>query len=147
MELQTMVSERAGYIDRTIDARVAELAGQGIAVDVIRGDPWTLLLDIDTLEAERVYKTNLPLLQRHIACDDLICVFWEHARWRSKSGNWHIVVKVKYKPGFTCEQRAMLQAFLGSNPTRELASWIQSHAYPGEDPHVLFKPRRSTSSD
>ena len=126
------------YTKHSIETALAQLRDQGHALEPVYGDEHILLLDLDTFANQMVYTKNLRYAQRWM---ELI----ETDRWLSKSGNLHVVLRTDACLGL--RERAALQAFLGSDPTRELVSWFQAKesvlGVPQEDPHVLFRPVNS----
>jgi len=126
------------YIEHSIEQSLAAAHEAGWTVEPIYGDEHTLLLDLDTPESELLYAKNFNVAQRWIGLVEI-------ARWKSKSGvNTHVVVSAP-TTALSLRERAALQAFLGSDPTRELCSWFQARdggvgKVLREDPHVLFKP-------
>ncbi len=76
-----------------------------------------LLIDIDSPEALAVYEKNLPKFQMHVA------VVLNEERKASRNGNTHIYVTLDRN--VDTAERVMFQAFLGSDQTRELLSYVR----------------------
>lgn len=116
---------------RKTEKAIAEAISKNMTVTY--GSPTTLLLDLDLdkdPQAEKTYKENLLMLQEFVAVIEL-------QRWRSKSGNLHVVVQLPYPLPIT--ERLLLQAVLGSDLKRELLGYLK--LYDGSDQHnVLFRP-------
>lgn len=96
--------------------------------EVIKPDPYKLLLDIDSPNIDRF----MELWQN---TDTLGCSFEDF--WQSKSGNWHIVLRSSKK--LSPKQRVYYQALLGSDQKRELLS-LQRIKRRQKNFSVLFKP-------
>ena len=103
---------------------------------VIEDNDYTLLLDLDNPEALAVFNINLTILQQHLE----VVV---HDRWPSKSStkiypHEHVVLKLGNP--LTQVRRFALQAFLGSDPRRELLNCLGFCFWGVVGGNVLFKP-------
>lgn len=101
--------------------------------DVVMGDDFTLTLDLDTPEAIEVFTTNLAILQQveEVTVMD---------SWKSKSGvGMHVKLRTKYR--YYADQRAGIQAVLGSDSKREALAFVNARRFPKEEPFALFKPK------
>lgn len=95
--------------------------------------PDELLIDIDSPEAEAVFNKNLPKFQMHV------CEALSVDRRTSRHGNIHIYVRLDRNLDNT--ERILFQAFLGSDQTRELLSYIRDI---NDDPHpTLFIEKKA----
>lgn len=100
-------------------------------MSIIEGDDQSLLLDLDSLDALAVFQFRFPFLRRHFEAEEL-------ARWKSKGGKgWHVQIELK-KP-LNAAWRIALQAGLGSDPFREMAS-IKCLENGMAEPSMLFRP-------
>lgn len=113
-----------------VDETIARVNEQGL-FEVVRSDPKTLLLDLDTPEAVTRYLKGLETMQQYMALR-------EKAQWRSKSGNLHVLVELA-EP-LDVETRLFLQACLGSDGVKEYLSSLRLEAGVTE-PSLLFKPK------
>lgn len=87
-----------------------------------------LLIDIDSPEAEAVYKKNKARFHNHFAC------IINEVRKPSRSGNTHIYVTLDRN--IDAHERVLYQLFLGSDQTREMLSQVRIE---NDDPHpTLF---------
>jgi hypothetical protein len=111
--------------------KVKKETGKDFAV--VMGDDFTLTLDLDTPEAVDVFTVNLAILQQ-------IEEISEMDRWASKNGvGVHIKLRTKYR--YYSDQRAGIQALLGSDPKREALGYVNGRKFPKEEPFCLFKPK------
>lgn len=108
----------------TVAIREAREAG----MEVVMGDSFHLLLDIDSPESLAHYESFMGWISKDLA-------LVEESRWRSKSGNWHIVVRSE-RYALSVSDRIALQACLGSDLKHEVLS-MMSYL----NPCVLFKPQ------
>jgi len=126
------------YTEHSIEQSLVMAREAGWLVEPVYGDEHTLLLDLDSPESEVTYQKNFEIATRRHWIDLI-----ETERWRSKSGNTHVVLKTSQT--LNLRERSALQAFLGSDLTRELCSWYQAREGETgairEDPHVLFRPK------
>lgn len=102
--------------------------------EVIQSTADYLLLDLDTPEQFAQFEKMLPEVKKHFPCNI-------SDRWYSKSGNRHVVVQLEAPLSFY--QRLVLQAVLGSDPTREMLSLVRIKNGISE-PSCLFKPGKTT---
>lgn len=109
--------------------------------DVEVADNQTLQLDIDNDAAFERAIAMMSLL-RSVAKDHNVASILTNGYTvrESRGGNRHIIV------GLTCpltvEQRILLQAVFGSDPSRELLSWL-GHVAGRQRPIALFVPRKT----
>jgi len=100
--------------------------------DILVATPTTLLLDLDTDEQYRAFLRNLDVLRRETS----LVVSYEELK--SRSGNRHVVVSLAEPLDITT--RLLLQAVLGSDPVRELLSYLRARDN-DPMPSLLFRPR------
>lgn len=100
--------------------------------DLIVGDERMLLLDLDNQQALDTYIRNIGMFYEQYSAE-------RTERWTSRHGRTHMVVHLT-NPVPDVATRLLLQAALGSDPTRELATW-RDHSRGYKTPNVLFKPR------
>jgi hypothetical protein len=99
--------------------------------DVMWGNDHKLLIDIDSFDGMTTFEHNFSIMKEHIKVNG-------HQILRSKSGKRHIIVDLESP--LPIEQRILLQAALGSDPKRELLSYI-GHTKGQGNAVVLFRPR------
>jgi len=114
-----------------IATSAAEKRAEGYEFEVVMGSPTLLTIDLDTEDAIAAFDKRLEILQQRIACRRLDC-------WPSKNGGQHVVVILDVPMDW--QKRAMFQAFLGSDPTRELLGYFNVNNK-GSEPFCLFKPK------
>lgn len=110
-----------------------EAAALGMVVVTPRANQ--LFLDIDHVE-------DLDLMELMLAVLESNGVYVsEEKRTRSKSGNWHVYLRVDSFDSLDAMQRIALQACLGSDRTRELLSVLRVLAFDGttREPTVFFE--------
>lgn len=100
--------------------------------DIIEADDFHLQLDLDD-------KTSLDHYERQDLAKLGISGV-EEDRWRSKSGNWHVLISLDKRTPL--DQRFGLQAILGSDPKREAVSLVR-YLNGDSQPQVLFKPKKA----
>lgn len=115
-----------------IDQKFAMEQARANGFQVVRSSPRRLLLDIDDDNAMGTYVENLAIIQ-----EDLDVV--EVERWQSKSGGWHVKLRLPHK--LPVAQRALLQAILGSDLMREWYSLLRLWTGKTQEPHLLFRPK------
>lgn len=116
---------------RTIRDAIDQEQTSGKKFDAVYGNDYLLTIDLDSPEQHVVYQTNLTILQQYIHAVEV-------GSWPSKSKKGtHKLVQLK-KPQSQMDRFA-LQAFLGSDPKRELLGWLNVNDEEGER-SVLFKP-------
>ncbi|HET9285660.1 MAG TPA: hypothetical protein VFR24_27220 [Candidatus Angelobacter sp.] len=98
--------------------------------DIIRSDPITLLLDLDTEAALAQYERVLPIVKAEFSINYI-------EKWKSKSGNTHIAITLS--DPFPFEERLALQAALGSDGVREALS-LKCLLNKCTEPSILFRP-------
>ena len=96
--------------------------------EVIKPDPYKLLLDIDSPKLDRFFELWWNT-------DTLGCSLEDF--WKSKSGNWHVVLRSRKK--LSPKTRVYYQALLGSDQKRELLSLARINRRQ-KNFSVLFKP-------
>lgn len=128
-----MQAEEEEYPDNTVEAKEkAESEG----FEVVLGDDYTLLLDIDSAaDLDRWHQSADRLLQYGV---DVV----EQEEWKSKSGNMH--VRIKMKTPLPVRQRVGLEAILGSDRKRAGLSYREAER--AEFPCMLFKPKAKVAS-
>jgi hypothetical protein len=99
---------------------------------IYTGSPTTLLLDIDDDESLKHYTSMLKSVQQVLSVS-------ETTRWKSKSGNTHIVLELSKELDVTA--RIALQMVLGSDRKRGLYELL--HVILGANPIALFKPKET----
>lgn len=105
---------------------------QGFDVELVKGSSTLLTLDLDHDLALAVYEENILILQQHMEAEEV-------GRWHSKSGKgWHVIVQISQELDF--QQRAGLQAMLGSDAKREILGYFNVNNR-NEEPFVLFRPK------
>jgi len=124
-----------------LDWRSAEADAKAEGFEVIVGDDHTLLFDFDLPDKKLGLKMADAPHQFYKGLDLLSAIFGgtveEVDRWNSKSGGLHLVMKMKVPLPF--HDRLLIQACLGSDPVRELLSWIGKQIT-GDSVSMLFKP-------
>ncbi len=118
------------YLTVETDQAIEKAESEGF--EVVKGDSTHLLLDLDTVAQKDQYTALFSMFDQKYggAC--------EEARWLSKSGNLHVVVKTTQE--FEPMARLVLQAVLGSDPKREMLGVRRVQAGI-EHFSLLFKPR------
>lgn len=97
---------------------------------VCRGAPDVLLLDLDSPEAVAQFERVFEAFARNFD-------FLGAERWKSKSGNTHIRIRLS-KP-WDIQTRLVLQAALGSDGVKEMLTMLR--VWNGiEEPSMLFQP-------
>jgi hypothetical protein len=100
--------------------------------EVYRGDPTTLLLDIDSGPAFRQFELNRDLVDQLFGIED-------YTVWNSQNSKHH--VKLKMKKPLPIEMRLFIQTCLGSDVKKELLTY--KRILEGEtEPVMLFRPRK-----
>lgn len=126
--------------ERPAGLRLAELKEAGIDVVPIWGDDYHLTVDLDGDKAVSEFEKRWNALQERVPGLFLI------DRWTSRSGNGqHVYIGSEKRLGF--QTRATLQAFLGSDPLREMLGWFDVNNCGEEDPFVLFQPKPAEKRD
>jgi hypothetical protein len=108
----------AQYDFFTISSEYA-IKGLGADEQVVFPADNELFLDIDSPEAESVYNKNKEKFEMHIA------YIVSERRVPSRSGNGHLHIYVTLDRDIATSERVLYQAFLGSDPTRELLSFVR----------------------
>lgn len=99
--------------------------------EVYRGDPKTLLLDIDSGAAFKQFELNRDLVDQLVGIKD-------YTVWNSQNSKHHVLLKLKTP--LSIEMRLFLQTYLGSDVKRELLTY--KRVLEGEtEPSLLFRPR------
>ena len=112
--------------------KLAELKAEGVNVEPVWGDDYHLTVDLDTPESIRAFPHLLKALQERMSVKLV-------ESWTSRSGvGQHHYLRLNRRTSF--QERAALQAFLGSDPLREMLGFLDVNNAEEEDPFVLFKP-------
>jgi hypothetical protein len=114
---------------RDITDAVEKLRNEGWLFEVVMADSYTLTIDLDTKEAIEKFDERLETLQKYLSCRKL-------DEWPSKRKGKH--VRVALDEQMDVQSRAVMQAFLGSDPTREMLGYFDTRS--GQEPFCLFKP-------
>ena len=102
--------------------------------ELVLGGDSTITLDLDTADSLTVYESQIAILNKAMP------EIKETTRWKSKGGvGWHVVIALD-KP-LTYQERAGMQAMLGSDLKRELLGFLNGRKE--QEPFCLFKPRSS----
>jgi hypothetical protein len=118
---------------KSATVKLAELKAEGVQVDVVWGSDYTLTVDLDTQEAQLEFVRRFAALLQKVPGLEIV------DEWTSRGGvGKHYVISSKQRLGF--QTRAAFQAFLGSDPLREMLGWFDVNNNAEEDPFVLFKP-------
>lgn len=121
--------QAAEHRSRARSAAIVEAREEGM--DVVFGDAWTLMLDLDS---EEVYERAKGLLAR----------LKSTLRWtsiemtRSRSGNVHLYVYLEEPLDLMTRQ--LLAAALGSDPVREVLGWDYARRIGSEEPFFFELP-------
>ncbi len=116
-----------------LEDKIKMLENEGFNFTVVRSDPKTLLVDIDDQKRYDDFYDQLSILN-HLGYPA-----WVSEKWNSRSGKAHFVVKLDNE--VEMRDRIMFQAFLGSDPKRELLAYgLLMKGVPDKDLSVLFKP-------
>lgn len=109
-----------------------EYRRSGYNVEPVWGNDYYLTVDLDTIEAISAFDYRLEVLQERMSAV-------VEGRWHSKSHQGeHVYIKLNKRTSY--KDRAALQAFLGSDPLREMLGWFDVNNQQEEDPFVLFRP-------
>jgi hypothetical protein len=112
--------------------KLAELQAEGVQVEAVWGDDYHLTVDLDTPEAIREFPHLLKALQERRKAEVI-------DTWTSRSGvGRHYYLLLDRRTSF--QERAALQAFLGSDPLREMLGFFDVNNCAEQDPFVLFRP-------
>ena len=106
------------FLDRVkgADAAEKELEERGLPWIVIRSDPQTLQIDIDSEEAYDTFKRIFGLIQQYIEFTLVV------VKKSKTSGHKHITLRMgKTMPAY---ERILLQSVLGSDPMREALNYL-----------------------
>jgi len=126
------ITKKGEYVDLTPEGakKIKEKAKEA-NFTIIEGTPKTLLLDLDSWEAECRYDAMYSMLCMNFGAR-------EKSRWKSKSGKGvHVVISLKDDLDETT--RVALQAIMGSDPKREMFGIVKI-LNDVEEPSLLFKP-------
>jgi hypothetical protein len=102
-------------------------------LEVVVGAANQLQFDLDSQDDLTAFYCWLHRLHAHFVGQDL-----PRTEWRSKSGNWHIVIDLPIE--LTIPERIALQAIGHSDNGREFAA-LCCHWAGSPHPILLFKPR------
>jgi hypothetical protein len=114
--------------------KINEKLAQGYIIHY--GAPNKLLLDMDTPDAWVTFKRSLSAFLNHHR------VWTQADTWLSQHGNRHLVITL-HDPIESPAERYLLQAALGSDPVRELLSYIDWRRDVTYEPSCLFQPGTS----
>lgn len=118
--------------NKPIRETLEEKQRDGYKLELVMGADTLLTVDLDHPHAIERFGQRLKILNEQ-------GVFARKLdEWQSKSGvGWHVLVLLDTPLGF--QQRAVYQAFLGSDPTRELLGYFNVNNR-GSEPFCLFRP-------
>jgi hypothetical protein len=118
--------------NKPIDATLQDKRNEGYRLELVMGADTLLTIDLDHQHAIDRFEQRLKILNEQ-------GVFARKLdEWTSKGGTGrHVMVLLDYPLNF--QQRAVYQAFLGSDPTRELLGYFNVNNK-GSEPFCLFKP-------
>lgn len=132
-------------INSELDQAEVMQANQEAGMSIIKSDPFTLLLDIDSVRDERQLTKGLALAKELFPT-----WLWSVERWDSKSGNLHVKInlgpeariKGNLSSGLSSLARVLLEVCLGSDRMRGLyaAARLINKLGLADDASVLFKP-------
>ncbi len=98
---------------------------------IIQGSPTTLLLDLDTPASRKHFNSFLKWLQNEAMTVFLGVELTD--MWVSKSGRGkHVVLTLKTPLPLT--SRLLLQSALGSDPKKEILSWVRKRRIHTKEP-------------
>jgi len=114
-----------------------EKAAVDVHCDVVVSDDLHLLIDIDSVGSELQFKAMIEVL-----CNNLDIIRYKIEEWSSKSGGDHKHFYITFSKPLPLVDRLLLQSCLGSDPLKEMLSWIahRSGKLPNEFKSVLFRP-------
>lgn len=100
--------------------------------DVRMPKPSELFIDLDTDEAFALFEAQWKIFTEHVVAT--------HVVTPSQSGlpHRHVVVLLPFVVKTEIE-RVLMQAMLGSDPKRELLSWVSIHTGKNLTPSILFE--------
>jgi len=113
-----------------VEARITKAENEGF--EVIQTSPKTLLLDLDTPEAESTFEERISAVEEY-------CTIHYYETWNSKSGNKH--VQVFLYNDLDPVARYALQLFIGSDPTKEYLFIVANSHFNNPDCSLLFRPK------
>lgn len=100
--------------------------------DLVVTDECTLLVDLDTDQSQKVFERNVPILRQQYQIESV-------EKYASSGGNQHAIIRLA-APVLDITERLLLQAALGSDPTRELLG-LYLHKAGHSVVSVLFRPK------
>lgn len=101
--------------------------------EIIESTPHTLLLDLDSEESYKKLDERLNLINKLMNYQ-----FTKTEEWRSKSGNWHVIIETRW--GLGVESKIMFELMLGSDPARAMFALSRSKDHHPNQCSLLFKP-------
>lgn len=128
--------EAAEYDFETIKSSHAVRLARTNGLTIVYPDDYQLQIDIDRAQALATFNKNLPKFKMHIA--EVV----KEERTPSKSGDpdkMHITLTLAVD--FDTPGRIAFQAFLGSDPTRELLSYIR-FTHDDEHPTLFYEKKQ-----
>jgi hypothetical protein len=111
---------------------------KGEGFEIIESAPNKLLLDLDSQDAYDQLDSRLRLLNKLFGKEDGDPAFTKDSEWRSKSGNWHVVIDCSLE--HTIQARIAFELCLGSDPKRGMFGLVRAYTEPPNTCSVLFKP-------
>lgn len=113
-----------------LDAAILQAKIDGF--EVVRADDTHLLLDLDNEQALAQFDRVLPVVMEHFGATDI-------ERWRSKSGNTHIRLRIASPQPWAV--RYALQTALGSDGVRDVLAIVQM-LNGCDEAAMLFRPQQ-----
>ena len=125
---------------KAASVRLAELEAEGVEVEPVWGNDYRLTVDLDTPEARVEFPRRFAALIQYVPGLTIV------KQWPSRGGvGEHVHIVSGHRLGF--QTRAAYQAFLGSDPLREMLGYFDVNNAMEEDPFVLFKPAEVICQD
>lgn len=119
-----------------LELDAAILQGKIDGFDVVRADDTHLLLDLDNEQALAQFDRVYPVVAEHFGATDI-------ERWRSKSGNTHIRLRLAMPQPWAV--RYALQAALGSDGVRDVLAVVQM-LNGCDEASMLFRPQQMAAA-
>lgn len=132
-----MTTREYGGEDRTVTGLT--ILAQSLKTHAVFAADGEIQVDLDSDSLER-FHTSYALLKKegYLAGSSA-------RAWRSRSGNWHIVVTLGNGDLHTARNRITFALMLGSDPTREILNMSEDRA--GTGTIVLFRPNGAVVYD
>lgn len=114
---------------------IDEVSSKGFIVHLNQSD--TLLLDLDSNAANKIYAENFALVKEAFKLDQT-----KIDVWLSKSGNNHVSITDYKFNQLSLAEKLLVEVCLGSDPKRALLGWI-GNKFNGVDyvfTSMLFEP-------